>query len=70
MMLLGEGAHDRAALLYPVVILMAALTLDGRLLIATTALSVLSVVVVVRLEDTGVLPTPFTGRLGWLPAVT
>ena len=70
MMLLGEGAHDRAAMLYPVVILMAALTLDGRLLIATTTLSVLSVVVAVRLEDTGVLPTPFTGQLGWLPAVT
>jgi signal transduction histidine kinase len=70
MMLVGQGAHDRAAMLFPVVILMAALTLDGRLLVATTASSVLSVVVAVRLEDTGVVPTPFTGRLGWLPIVT
>jgi signal transduction histidine kinase len=70
MMMLGQGAHDRAALLYPVVILIAALTLDARLLIATTGMSVLSVLVLVRLEDTGVVPTPFTGQLGWLPAVT
>jgi signal transduction histidine kinase len=70
MMLLGQGAHDRTALLYPVVILLAALTLDARLLIATTALSVLSIVVAVRLEDTGVLHTPFSGQLGWLPVVT
>jgi signal transduction histidine kinase len=70
MMLLGQGAHDRAALLYPVVILIAALTLDARLLIATTGMSVLSVLVLVWLEDTGVVPTPFTGKLGWLPAVT
>ena len=70
MMLVGQGVHDHSAMLYPVVILMAALTLDARLLIATTALCVLSVVVVVRLEDLGLLHTRFAGQLGWLPAVT
>ena len=69
MLLIGQGVHDRSALLYPVIILVAALLLDGRLLVATTALCVLSVLVVVRLEESGVLRTAFTGRLGWLPLV-
>lgn len=69
MLMIGQGVHDRAALLYPVIILVAALLLDRRLLVATTALCVLSVTVVVRLEESGVLRTPFAGRLGWLPLV-
>jgi signal transduction histidine kinase len=69
MLMIGQGVHDRAALLYPVIILVAALLLDRRLLVATTALCVLSVTLVVRLEESGVLQTPFSGRLGWLPVV-
>ncbi len=63
----GAGIHHRAVLVYPVIILMAALLLDLRVLVATTALCTLSVVVVIRLEDAGVLRTPFSGRLGWVP---
>jgi signal transduction histidine kinase len=69
MLLMGQGVHDRATLLYPVIILVAALLLDRRLLAATTALCVLSAAVVSRLEQTGALMTPWTGRLGWLPLV-
>ena len=67
--LVGQGVHDRAALMYPVVILLAAIFLDLRLLVATTSLCTLSVAVVLRLEESGVLQTPFSGRLGWLPMV-
>jgi signal transduction histidine kinase len=63
----GEGIHHRAALVYPVIILIAALLLDLRVLVATTALCTLSVVIVVRLEMTGLIRTPFSGRLGWVP---
>jgi signal transduction histidine kinase len=69
MLVLGQGIHDRAAILYPVVILVAALLLDRRLLVATAALCVLSAIVVARLEQVGVLRTPWAGRLGWLPLV-
>jgi signal transduction histidine kinase len=69
MLLMGQGIHDRAALLYPVTILVGALLLDRRLLVATTALCVLSAAVVARLEQAGVLSTPWAGRLGWLPVV-
>jgi signal transduction histidine kinase len=65
----GEGIHHRAVLIYPVIILIAALLLDLRLLVATTALCALSVAVAVRLEDAGVLRTPYAGRLGWVPIV-
>ena len=67
--LLGYGVHDRAALMYPVVILLAAIFLDLRLLVATTALCTLSVGVVLRFEEIGVLQTPYSGKLGWLPMV-
>lgn len=69
MLLIGQGVHDRAAALYPVIILVAALQLDRRLLVATTALCVLSAMIVTRLEETGALQTPWSGRLGWLPLV-
>jgi signal transduction histidine kinase len=65
----GEGIHHRAVLLYPVIVLVAALLLDPRLLAATTALCALSAVIVARLEDMGRVATPFSGRLGWLPLV-
>jgi signal transduction histidine kinase len=66
---LGYGIHDRAALLYPVIILVAALFLDRRLLVATTGLAILSALRVVRLEQTGALVTPFSAGIGWLPLV-
>jgi signal transduction histidine kinase len=69
LLLIGHGIHDRATLLYPVIILVAALQLDRRLLVATTALCVLSAMIVTRLEETGALKTPWSGRLGWLPLV-
>ena len=62
LLLLGHGIHDRATLLYPVIILVAALQLDRRLLVATTALCVLSAMIVTRLEETGALRTPWSGR--------
>ena len=68
-LVLGQGVHDRAAILYPVIILVAALQLDRRLLVATTALCVLSAMIVTRLEAIGALQTPWSGRLGWLPFV-
>jgi signal transduction histidine kinase len=67
LLLLGQGIHDRATLLYPVIILVAALQLDRRLLVAATALCVLSAMIVTRLEESGALQTPWSGRLGWLP---
>ena len=51
------------------IILIAALQLDRRLLVATTALCVLSAMIVTRLEAIGALQTPWSGRLGWLPLV-
>ena len=69
LLLLGHGIHDRATLLYPVIILVAAIQLDRRLLVATTALCVLSAMIVTRLEETGALRTPWSGHVGWLPLV-
>jgi signal transduction histidine kinase len=69
LLVLGQGVHDRATLLYPVIILVAALQLDRRLLAATTSLCVLSAMIVTRLEMIGALQTPWSGRLGWLPLV-
>jgi signal transduction histidine kinase len=69
LLVVGQGVHDRATLLYPVIILVAALQLDRRLLVATTTLCVLSAMIVTRLEIVGSLRTPWAGRLGWLPLV-
>jgi len=69
LLLLGYGVHDRAALLYPVIILVAALVLDRRLLVATTALCILSAARIAWQERSGALLTPFTGHPGWLPLV-
>lgn len=67
LLLNGQGIHDTAALLYPVVILVAAFTLDRRLLVATALLCLGSVLVVAELERSGALRTAFGGRLGWEP---
>jgi signal transduction histidine kinase len=67
LLLNGQGIHDRAALLYPVVILVAAFTLDRRLLAATAGLCLGSALVLVELERSGALRTTFAGRLGWEP---
>jgi signal transduction histidine kinase len=56
-------------LLYPAIILVAALLLDWRLLAATTALCILSAGIVGHLEQAGALATPWAGRLGWPPVV-
>ncbi len=48
-------------------ILVAAFTLDRRLLVATAALCLGSVLVVAELERSGALRTTFAGRLGWEP---
>lgn len=64
MLLIGEGVRDEATLLYPVVILLAALTLDARLLAATTALAVLSVGAAVWLEASGRLRPSFAEEPG------
>ena len=69
LLLLGYGVHDRAALHYPVIILVAALLLDRRLLVATTGLCILSAGRIAWLEQSGALRTPFAGQLGWLPLV-
>ena len=69
MLMIGQGVHDRTALAVPGDHPGGRAPLDRRLLVATTALCVLSVATVVRLEESGVLQTPFTGRLGWLPLV-
>jgi signal transduction histidine kinase len=69
LVVIGHGIHDRATLLYPVIILVAALQLDRRLLVATTTLCVLSAMIVTRMEMIGALQTPWSGRLGWLPLV-
>lgn len=69
MLVLGLGIHDRAALLLPVVILAAALSLDRRLLLGVTGLCVLSAVAAVWLQQEGRLHRALGGDLGWLPFV-
>jgi signal transduction histidine kinase len=66
LLVLGLGIHDRAALLLPVVILVAALALHRWLLLGTTALCVLSAMAVVRAQQTGLLPVPVGESLGWI----
>jgi signal transduction histidine kinase len=61
----GLGIHDSAALLYPVVILVAAFTLDRRLLVATTLLCLVSALVIAELERSGRLRIDFSSQMGW-----
>jgi signal transduction histidine kinase len=70
MAVLGQGVHDRSLLILPVVILVAGLTFDRRLLAATTGACVLSAAAITRLESTGMLAGSVSFlRLGWLPFV-
>jgi signal transduction histidine kinase len=70
LLVLGQGIHDRAALLLPVVVLMAGLTFDRRVLVGTTATCVASAGTVTHLENLGVIgPSAFLPYLGWLPLV-
>jgi signal transduction histidine kinase len=63
----GDGIHDTAALLYPVVILVAAFTLDRRLLVATAALCLGSAVVLAEMERRGALRPTFDTAPSWQP---
>jgi hypothetical protein len=63
----GDGIHDTAALLYPVAILVAAFTLDRRLLVATTLLCFGSVLVLAEMERRGALRPNFEGHVSWGP---
>jgi signal transduction histidine kinase len=65
---LGLGIHDRAALLFPVVILVAALASDRRLLAATTSLCVLTAFGLVWLQRARWRETVGID-LDWLPFV-
>ena len=67
LLLVGQGIHDPAALLYPVVILAAAFTLDRRLLLATALLCLGSALAVTGLERQGALRATFGSELGWEP---
>jgi PAS domain S-box-containing protein len=58
------GLHDVAIMIYPGVILIAGLTLNRRLLVLFTSLSILSIAVVAYLESAGRLDTFFT-RFGY-----
>jgi signal transduction histidine kinase len=68
LLVIGHGMQDRAALLFPVVILAAALVHDRRILLATTALCVLTVFGVLWLQR-----ATWRDRVGveldWLPFV-
>jgi signal transduction histidine kinase len=68
LLMIGLGIHDRAALLFPVVILAAALVDDRRILLATTALCVLTVFGVVWLQRATWRDTVGI-ELDWLPFV-
>jgi signal transduction histidine kinase len=50
---LGRGIHDTATMLYPLAILIAALMLDRRLLVATTVACITSVTILVARETPG-----------------
>jgi signal transduction histidine kinase len=65
----GDGIHDTAALLYPVAILVAAFTMDRRLLVATALLCLGSVLVLAEMESLGVLRPTFRSEAGWEPLV-
>jgi len=61
----GDGLHDTAALLYPVAILVAAFTLDRRLLLATTLLCLGSALVLAELEARGSLRPTYVQAARW-----
>jgi signal transduction histidine kinase len=67
LLLSGQGIHGTATLLYPVAILVAAFTLDRRLLVATAVLCLGSALVLAEMERLGVLRPDFGGPPGWEP---
>jgi signal transduction histidine kinase len=60
-----QGIGGTAALLYPVVILVAGFTYDRRLLVATTLLSVGSAVTLFELQRGGAIHPVYEGRAAW-----
>ncbi len=65
LLLLVQGIHGTAAVLYPVVILVAGFTYDRRLLVATTLFSVGSAVVLFELERRGAIHPVYEGQAAW-----
>jgi signal transduction histidine kinase len=63
----GDGIHDTAALLYPVAILVAAFTMDRRLLVATALLCLGSALVLAEMERLGALHPTFRSGASWEP---
>jgi len=61
------GIHDPAVLIYPVAILVAAFTLDRRLLVATALLCVGSALALTELERRGALRPTFADGASWGP---
>ena len=62
-----QGIHGTAALLYPVVIIVAGFTYDRRLLVATALLSVGSAVILNELERRGAIHPFLEGDPAWEP---
>jgi signal transduction histidine kinase len=65
LLLIGQGIHGSAALLYPVVILVAAFTLDRRLLVVAALLCLGSAVFLVARERSGALRPVLSAPPGW-----
>jgi signal transduction histidine kinase len=65
LLLIGQGIHGTAALLYPVVILVAAFTLDRRLLVVTTLLCLASALSLAEMERSGALRPVYGEGPGW-----
>jgi signal transduction histidine kinase len=65
LLLNGQGIRGSVALLYPVAIMVAALTRDRRLLVATALLCLGSAMILAEMERSGVLRPDFAGQQGW-----
>ena len=65
LLLNGQGIRGSVALLYPVVIIVAAFTRDRRLLVATALLCLGSAMVLAEMERSGVLRPNFGGQQSW-----
>jgi signal transduction histidine kinase len=61
----GYGVHDISIAIYPVAVVIAALLLDTRLLVATTGLCILSVGTLVILERSGAQRRPLPVVVDW-----
>ena len=65
LLLFVQGIHGTAALLYPVVILVAGFTYDRRLLVGTTLFSAGSAVILFELERRAVIHPVYEGQAAW-----